>query len=225
MIKVLVSGASGKMGQATVEAINAATDLTLIGTCGSKDNLNKQLEYYKPDVVVDFTLPHIVFNNTLSIIEHQAHPVIGTSGLTELQLQDIAKKCAEKKLGGIYAPNFSLGAVLMIKYAEDAARYFNDAEIIEMHHEKKIDAPSGTAVHTRHRMLQANAAVKNDVPIHSVRLPGLFAHQEIIFGSTGETLTIRHDAMDRQCMMPGVVLACRTISRLDHFVIGLEHIL
>lgn len=225
MIKVLVNGAFGKMGQVTVAAINAATDLMLVSTCGSQDNLSEQLEHHKPDVVVDLTTPHVVFKNALSIIEHQAHPVIGTSGLTKSQLHDITQKCAEKKLGGIYAPNFSLGAVLMIKYAEDAAHYFNDAEIIEMHHEKKIDAPSGTAAHTQHRMLQANAAIKNNVPIHSVRLPGLFAHQEIIFGSAGETLTIRHDALDRQCMMPGVLLACRTINRFNHFIIGLENIL
>ena len=225
MIKILVNGASGKMGQVTVAAIHAATDLTLVGTCGAADNLNNQLEHYKPDVVIDFTLPHVVFDNTCTIIEHGARPVIGTSGLIESQLDTITKMCAEKKLGGIYAPNFSLGAALMIKYATDAARYFDYADIIEMHHEKKVDAPSGTAAHTRHSMLQTNSNIKNDLPIHSVRLPGLFAHQVVTFGSLGETLTIRHDALDRQCMMPGVLLACRTVNQLDHFVVGLETIL
>lgn len=225
MIKVLVNGASGAMGKFTVAAVNATTDLSLVATCGSSDNLANQLDLYKPDVVIDFTLPHAVFNNTLCIIHHNAHPVIGTSGLTESQLDLLKKNCLEKKLGGIYAPNFSLGAALMTKYAADAAHYFNHAEIIEMHHEKKIDAPSGTARHTRNCMLQANPSIQNDLPIHSVRLPGLFAHQSVTFGSLGETLTIRHDALDRGCMMPGVLLACRTVSQLDHFVVGLEHIL
>ena len=225
MIKILVNGACGKMGKITVDAVNGATDLTLVASCSSTDNLSEQLKRHQPDVVIDFTLPHVVFENTRCIIEHNAHPIIGASGLTEVQLDEIKKICADKKLGGIYAPNFSLGAALMMKYTADAARYFDYADIIEMHHEKKIDKPSGTAAHTRHQMLQANPNIKSDLPIHSVRLPGLFAHQVVTFGSLGETLTIRHDALDRQCMMPGVLLACRTVSQLDHFVVGIEHIL
>lgn len=221
MISVLVNGASGKMGTHTVAAVEAADGLYLVGTCTSKDDLNAALTQHKPDVVVDFTLPDCVFDNTLLMIEHNAHPVIGTSGLTTEHLDTLKKACDAKKLGGLFAPNFSIGAVLMMKYAVDAARFFEYAEIIERHHENKVDAPSGTAAHTQ-RLI--NQYIPN-VPTHSLRLPGVFAEQEVTFGALGETLTIQHKAIDRACMMPGVVLACQKVSALDTFVIGLEHIL
>ncbi|PHQ80828.1 MAG: 4-hydroxy-tetrahydrodipicolinate reductase [Coxiella sp. (in: Bacteria)] len=216
--RVLVTGAHGKMGTLSVDAIQQAPTLELVGTCSSADNLSELLITHQPDVVVDFTLPHCVFDIAKTCIEHNACPVIGTSGLTDTQLDELKTRCDAKKLGGLFAPNFSLGAVLMMTYAQDAATYFKHAEIIELHHDKKVDAPSGTAVHTRNK-------IGRDTPIHSVRLPGLLAHQEVIFGAPGETLTIRHDALDRKCMMPGVVLACEKVIQLKTFVVGLDAIL
>ncbi len=220
MKKILVNGARGQMGQVTVRAIETSDSFQLVGTGTSQDNLTHLIEKHRPDIVIDFTTPDCVFENTQAIISCNVHPVIGTTGLTSEQLTEIQIRCTEQKLGGIYAPNFSIGAVLMMKYAADAAKYFKNAEIIEMHHHKKKDAPSGTAQLTRDYM-----NMLGDVPIHSVRLPGLFAHQAVIFGSNGETLTLRHDAIDRECMMPGVLLACRKISEFSSFVIGLDSLL
>jgi 4-hydroxy-tetrahydrodipicolinate reductase len=221
MIKVLVNGASGKMGVYTVAAIKAATDLELVATCNSQDNLEDALLQHTPDVAVDFTLPHCIFVNIQLMIKHNVHPVIGTSGLTPENIKEITKACSEKNLGGIFAPNFSVGAVLMMKYAKEAASYFSYAEIIERHHEKKVDAPSGTAAHTQQLVQQ----YIQSVPTHSVRMPGVFAEQEVIFGGQGETFTISHKAIDRECMMPGVVLACEKVTKMSQFVIGLEHLL
>ncbi len=224
MTKVLVLGANGKMGTVTVAAIKAATELELVGTCNIKDDLVEKIQQCQPDVAVDFTLPDCVFNNAQTLIEHGVRPVIGASGLSNNQLDQLVLLCDKKQIGGIFAPNFSIGAVLMMAYAEQAARYFEYAEIIEMHHEKKIDAPSGTAKHTQNRLGAANQQL-SDTTIHSIRLPGLFAHQEVIFGAPGETLTIRHDAIDRECMMPGVVLACKKITQHKQFLIGLDKLL
>jgi len=221
MIKVLVNGASGKMGLHTVAAIQAAENLELVATCQSQDNLAALLTEHQPTVAVDFTQPNCVFKNTLTMIEHNVHPVIGTSGLTLDHIQLITDACLKKRLGGLFAPNFSIGAVLMMKYAQDAARYFSYAEIIESHHEKKVDAPSGTATHTQHLL---NETLEN-TPIHSVRMPGVFAEQTIIFGAQGETLSIKHAAIDRECMMPGVLLACQKVTAIDKFIVGLEHFL
>ncbi len=221
MIRVLVNGASGKMGVCIVAAIKATTDLKLVASCNSKDDLEKELSDSKADVAIDFTSADAVFTNTQQIIKQGVHPVIGTSGLTPTQIDALTQACAAKKLGGIFAPNFAVGAVLMIKYAEDAARYFCHGEIIEMHHDQKKDKPSGTAAHTQQRL---EKHIKH-VPIHSVRLPGLLAHQEIMFGAKGELLTLRHDTTDRQCMMPGILLACRRVQKLAGFVVGLEHIM
>lgn len=217
----MVVGAHGKMGTYTTTAITKTDDLKLVASCNSHDNLEQLLDQHQPDIAVDFTLPHCVFDNVMTMIDHNVHPVIGTSGLTQEQLDIITNACNAKQLGGIFAPNFSIGAVLMMNYAAAAAQYFEHAEIIERHHEKKIDAPSGTAVHTQQQLQQHI----NHVPVHSVRMPGLFAHQEVTFGAPGETLTIRHDAIDRICMMPGVILACRKVAELPGFVVGLDHLL
>lgn len=219
--RAIVVGADGKMGTYTTAAITQTDDLELVACCNSQDNLAQLLQQHHPDVAVDFTLPHCVFDNVITMIEHNVHPVVGTSGLSQEQLSTITNACTAKKLGGIFAPNFSIGAVLMMEYATAAAQYFDYAEIIERHHEKKVDAPSGTATHTQQQLQQ----YIDTVPVHSVRMPGLFAHQEVNFGAIGETLTIRHDAIDRTCMMPGVVLACRKVAKLNGFVVGLQHLL
>ena len=242
-IRVLVNGAGGKMGQAAVKAIELDPALTLVAQTGRKNNLAAEIKQAQAQVVVDFTVAEVALENTTTIIEAGAHPVIGTSGLVAAQVKKIQQRCAQLKRGGIIAPNFSLGAVLMMKHAQEIVRYFPFVEIIEMHHAGKLDSPSGTAVRTAEMMSEARASVPElpqnvhetipgarganyqKIPIHSVRLPGLIAHQQIIFGGTGETLTIRHDSIDRLCFMPGVVLACKKVMGLDELVYGLENIL
>ncbi|WP_423063079.1 4-hydroxy-tetrahydrodipicolinate reductase [Candidiatus Paracoxiella cheracis] len=237
-IKVIVNGVRGKMGAITKAAIEKEPDLELAAGIDRDDDLAKTIEKTKADVVVDFTTPQSVFTNAQTIIAADARPVIGTTGLTMEQVETLQKECQAKKLGGIIAPNFSIGAVLMMKYAEDAARYFHDVEIIEMHHQHKLDAPSGTAIKTAQMIRKVQTDKKNapskdrargdsdhGAPIHSVRLPGLFSTQSVIFGDDGQLLTIRHDGLDRNSIMPGVILACHKVMQLDHLVYGLETIL
>ena len=167
--------------------------------------------------------------------------MIGTTGFSSTQIQTLTALCAEKKLGAIIAPNFSIGAILMMQLAKTAAHYFPQVEIIEMHHAGKLDSPSGTAIKTAELIAEANnvaaipttkavlpgarGAVHQQIPIHAIRLPGLVAHEQVIFGGTGETLTIKHDSTDRQCFMPGVILACQKVMTLNRLIYGLEHLL
>lgn len=242
-INILVNGAFGRMGQLTAKAISQDPELSLVGQTGREYNLQQAIKDSKAQVVVDFTHPGSVFANTTAIIEAGAHPVIGTSGLTKEQIHLLQEKCAHLKLGGLIVPNFSLGAVLMMKYAREIIKYMPRVEIIEMHHENKADSPSGTALHsadlladaitninqpshhTHETIPGARGADYRGIPIHAIRLPGLLAHQQIIFGNQGETVTMRHDSIDRQCFMPGVVLACKKVGKLDHLLYGLEEIL
>lgn len=237
-IKVLINGVLGKMGRVIKAHIADQKDLQLVGEADHEDDLAKLIHEKKADIVIDFTTPHAVFENAKTIISAGARPVIGTTGLKLEQIQALEKLCQTKKLGGIVAPNFSLGAVLMMKYAQDAAKYFSESEIIEMHHTQKLDAPSGTSIKTAQMMEQsreknnkndhkdrARGELHHGVTIHSVRLPGYFAHQTVIFGGHGETLTIRHDSTDRAAYMPGIFAACRKVMNLNHLVYGLENIL
>jgi len=243
-IRVLVNGAPGKMGQLCVKAVNDDTDLILVGQTGRANNLAAEIEKNQAQVVVDLTNAESVLKNLQTIVDAGARPVIGTSGLLKDHVEMMQKKCAELQRGGIIAPNFALGAVLMMKHAKEIAKYFSSVEIIEMHHDKKLDSPSGTAIRTAEMLAETLAATtaKNNsvtkeiisrarganyqnIPIHAIRLPGLVAHQQIIFGSSGETLTIRHDTSDRLCFMPGIVLACKKVMNLHHLVYGLENIL
>lgn len=239
-ISVLVNGAAGRMGQVTVAAIEASEHCQLVGTCDRDDDLAKAIQDSNADVVIDFTPADVAFVNAKKIIESGAHPVIGSSGLLPEQVETLRALCAEKKLGGIIAPNFCIGAVLMMQFSAQAAKYFPHAEVIEYHHEKKQDAPSGTAIKTADTIANmrdnvsdkgeevlkgARGAMLNNVPIHSVRLPGMLAHQEVIFGNPGELLTIRHDSFTREAYMPGVLLACEAVVSLDSLVYGLEHVL
>lgn len=241
-ISVLINGAFGKMGQETVQAVQTADDLKLVGQLGAQDDLKAHILSDQPQVAIDFTTPHVVYDNVLTMIECNVHPIVGTTGLTEEQIHHLKKCCKAKNLGGIIAPNFSIAAILMMQYAKDCIRHLPYAEIIELHHEKKQDAPSGTAIKTAELMNEARAKVtpiprgkellagargadKQGIPIHSIRLPGLLAHQEIIFGNEGETLTFRHDTLSRKAFMPGVLLACRKVISLKELVYGLEHIL
>ena len=238
-INIIVNGVQGKMGAITAQTISQNKQFTLVAGLDEHDNLADAIQKHQAKIVIDFTIPKTVYENSKIIIENDAHPVIGTTGLSDANIAELSNLCDKKKLGGIIAPNFSLAALLMMRYAADAAKYFPECEIIERHHEKKLDAPSGTALKTADLMRNkpastipgelknhpARGEIHHDIPIHSVRLPGYFAHQSVIFGNTGEILTIRHDAMTREAMMPGVILACQKVLELDHMIYGLENII
>jgi 4-hydroxy-tetrahydrodipicolinate reductase len=216
MIRVGVAGAAGRMGQTVCRAVAGAEDLEL---CGRADPaLGTELAEILPgvDVVVDFTRPDTATDNALACVRAGVHVVIGTSSF---DLEPLRALGPRPSANVFFAPNFAIGAVLMMRYAAEASRHMARAEIIELHHDGKLDAPSGTAARTAEMMA-------GDVPIHSVRLPGLVAHQEVILGDVGQTLTIRHDSTDRTSFMPGVLLAVRRVASLPRSpVIGLEELL
>lgn len=219
-IRVAVAGAAGKMGQATCDAVTAADGLELVAQIDPALGLSidEALAAGGVDVVVDFTRPDVALANIQACMGAGVHVVVGTSGfpIDQVQPANGAKV--------LFCPNFAIGAVLMMKFAEQAARHLPKVEIIELHHDQKLDAPSGTAARTA-QMISA-AGGPEDVPIHSVRLPGVIANQEVIFGELGQTLTIRHDTTDRKSFMPGVVLAVRKVASMDgDVVVGLEHVL
>lgn len=238
-IRVAINGAKGKMGTHVVAAIENDPELELAGTFGRGDDLTSKIKDSQAQVIVDFTTANSAFDNAHAIVEAGAHPVIGTTGFSPDQIKLLQQKSSKKKLGGIIAPNFSIGAILMMKTAEQCVEYLPHVEIIELHHDKKADAPSGTAIKTAEligdkakpcgnstEVLKGALGAKcHNVPIHSVRLPGFIAHQQVIFGGTGETLTIRHDTTSREAFMPGVVLACKKVIALKELVYGLENIL
>lgn len=218
MIRVIVNGAKGKMGSEAVKAVQKEAELELVGQTDLGDDLAKRIKDLNAEVVVDFTLPKTVMKNIRTILESGAHAVVGTTGITEENLHEIKMLCEKFKTNCLVAPNFAVGAVLMMRFAKEAIKHMPSAEIIEYHHETKVDKPSGTAVKTAHLM-------GKDIPIHSVRLPGLVAHQEVIFGGLGQTLTIRHDSLSRESFMPGVVMAVKKIKELKGLTYGLEQLL
>jgi 4-hydroxy-tetrahydrodipicolinate reductase len=257
-IKVAVQGALGQMGREVMKAVSASPDLSLVGACDAKAtdtslsidetrvplsaDLGKLLATTKPDVLVDFSLAAAVPQAAETAARAGVSLVIGTTGLTPATLARLEELTKECNIGVMVAPNFALGAVVMMELARTAAKYLDWAEIIELHHEKKADAPSGTAIATA-RMMQAarekpfeapagetEHASRGEkfygVPVHSVRMPGLVAHQEVIFGALGQTLSIRHDTINRESFMPGVLLAVREIAkRPGQFVFGLDKLL
>jgi 4-hydroxy-tetrahydrodipicolinate reductase len=265
MIKVLVSGAAGKVGAEVVKAVKKESDLALVGAvdvafigldAGSNagigsiglpitKDLKASIAGTKPDVVVDFTHPNVAMINARAILESRVHAVIGTTGLSEDNLKELKALCEKNKVNCLVAPNFAIGAVLMMMFSKTAAKYMPNVEIIELHHDKKADAPSGTAIKTAEIILQSEAAaglVKGKpaeieklegarganlggIHIHSIRLPGFVAHQEVIFGGVGQTLSIRHDSISRESFMPGVVMAIHKIRNTSGLTYGLEHLL
>ncbi len=260
-IRVLVCGAAGRMGQETLRTVVDTEGLELVGAVdvvrvgesvgqligrhqalGVKIDsvLGNALAATRPDVMVDFCQPvEAAAANFRQAVAAGVRPVVGTSGWTPELVAEVAQLCAEHKVGAIIAPNFAIGAVLMMKCAALVAKYMPAVEIIEMHHDRKLDAPSGTAMRTAELIAEAGArsvaeqgagegfrgGTCQGVRIHSVRLPGLLAHQAVVFGELGQTLTIRHDSISRECFMPGVVLACRKVMELDELVFGLENLL
>ena len=213
MIRVGVSGAAGRVGQAVCAGVEEATDLELAGRADPALDTPLEAILGDCDVVVDFTRPDVALANVRTCLRAGVHAVVGTTGW------DVDAIRGESGANVFVAPNFAIGAVLMMKFAAEASRHMAKAEIIELHHDTKVDAPSGTAARTA-------ALMDGDVPIHSVRLPGLVAHQEVILGDVGQTLTIRHDSTDRTSFVPGVLLAVRRVGSLPESpVIGLEHLL
>lgn len=221
MINVVVAGSEGRMGAEVCRAVDGASDTQLVGRADPAlgNTLEQVLESAEqPHVVVDFTVPEAALDNIRVAASRGVHSVVGTTGFDLTELGSISGANV------IIAPNFAIGAILMMRFAEQAAAVIEAAEIIELHHDGKIDRPSGTARLTADRMEAVRSG--REVPVHSVRLPGLVAHQEVIFGSEGETLTIRHDSIDRRCFMPGVLLAVRKIAGLESSpLIGLDSLL
>ncbi|RXT13938.1 4-hydroxy-tetrahydrodipicolinate reductase [Ammoniphilus sp. CFH 90114] len=257
-IRVVVTGSKGRMGQEAVKMVMADPELELVAEVGSPrsggegasfsgvpflTSLEEALLAYKPDVLVDLTTPHVVKSHMELAILHGVRPVVGTTGLSTEDIEELDKLCREKGVGAIIAPNFAIGAILMMKFAREAARYMPHVEIIELHHDKKLDAPSGTAVKTAELIQQTRQELKQGHPdeeeiidgarggyyhgfrIHSVRLPGLVAHQEVLFGHVGQTLSIRHDSMNRESFMPGINLGIKKVLKLDRLVYGLENVM
>jgi 4-hydroxy-tetrahydrodipicolinate reductase len=213
------------MGQTVCGAVEGADDMELVARADPAlgTSLQQALEESTPDVVVDFTLPATVFENTRLCLEHDTHVVVGTTGLEPGQVDELRAAAEGSRGNCLIAPNFALGAVLMMQAAKLIAPHMPDCEIVELHHEAKVDAPSGTAKRTAELIEQAGG--RPDPPIHSVRLPGLVAHQEVLFGGLGQTLSVRHDSISRESFMPGVLIAVRRIDAVDGLVVGLEHIL
>ncbi|MFL5835241.1 MAG: 4-hydroxy-tetrahydrodipicolinate reductase [Solirubrobacteraceae bacterium] len=213
MIGVAVSGAAGRMGQAVCEAVQAADDLDLVGRADPSLGRDLAEVLGEAEVVVDFTTPEAAPHNVRQCLAEGVHVVVGTTGWELDEIEGLTGANV------FVAPNFAIGAVLMMRFAAEASRHMAKAEIVELHHDRKLDAPSGTAARTA-------ALMEGEVPVHSVRLPGLVAHHEVILGDVGQTLTIRHDSLDRSSFMPGVLLAVRKVGSLDHSpVVGLEHFL
>jgi 4-hydroxy-tetrahydrodipicolinate reductase len=264
-IKVVVTGASGRVGQEIVKALLQSVKFRLVAAVDMKNtgkdvglllglppagiaivsNLTEIIKKTRPEVMVDFTQPEVVMDNIRIALAAKVRPVVGTTGFTPNNLDEIHDMCEQANLSAIVAPNFAIGAVLMMRFAQEAARYFPRVEIIELHHEMKLDAPSGTALKTAEMIAQnidrlsidkiqtktgekfvgARGAFCNGIHIHSIRLPGLIAHQEVIFGGSGQALIIRHDSFNRESFVPGVLLAIEKVLENKGLIYGLENLL
>jgi 4-hydroxy-tetrahydrodipicolinate reductase len=251
MIDVLVVGARGRMGTLTATTIAEQADMRLVGlvdpSYGEDESasalafrsVDRALAQVRPAVAVEFSTPASVFENSLLLLRAGVHTVVGATGLTASQVAELGQTARSGSANLLIASNFSVGAVLLMRFAREAARHYERAEIIELHHEDKADAPSGTALRTAALMAAAagsrlspspalaapSRGLAGVVPIHSVRLPGLVAHQEVLLGATGELLTLRHDSLSRESFMPGVLLAVRNVALLEEVTVGLENLL
>ncbi|HJV46390.1 MAG TPA: 4-hydroxy-tetrahydrodipicolinate reductase [Bacillota bacterium] len=254
-IRVAIAGSKGRMGQEAVKMVLGDPNLKLVVEIGRTPgqgtatdvpyltSIEQALNEYQPHVLVDLTTPHVVKENMQIAIAQGVRPVVGTTGFTPEEIAKLDHDCRQKGLGAIIAPNFAIGALLMMKFAKEAAKYMPHVEIIELHHDKKLDAPSGTAIKTAELIAEvreefrqghpeekeviegARGGYYNGFRIHSVRLPGMVAHQEVLFSHTGQTLSIRHDSLNRESFMPGINLAIKKVMELDYLVYGLENLL
>jgi 4-hydroxy-tetrahydrodipicolinate reductase len=239
-MRVGVLGAKGKVGATMVQAVEAAEGLTFTSGVDAGDPLSRFTDG-QTEVVIDFTHPDVVMDNLKFLIDNGIHVVVGTTGFTDERLGQVKAWLADKPdVAVLIAPNFAIGAVLSMHFAKQAARFFESAEVIELHHPQKADAPSGTAARTARLIAEARKGLPpnpdatstglegarganvDGIPVHSVRLAGLVAHQEVLFGTQGETLTIRHDSLDRTSFVPGVLLAVRTVREHPGLTVGLE---
>jgi 4-hydroxy-tetrahydrodipicolinate reductase len=213
------------MGRTVCAAVEGADDMELVGRADPSlgAGLADVLGEANPDVVVEFSVPEAVFENAELCLDRGVHVVVGATGMTEEQVGRLREAAGASQANCFIAPNFAIGAVLMMEASKLVARHMPDCEIVELHHDQKVDAPSGTAKRTAE--LIAAETGGEEPPIHSVRLPGLVAHQEVVFGGLGQTLTVRHDSIARESFMPGVLLAVRRVGELDGMVVGLEHLL
>lgn len=242
-MRVGVLGAKGKVGATMVQAVEAAEDLTFTAGVDAGDALSALVDT-QTDVVIDFTHPDVVMDNLKFLIDNGIHAVVGTTGFTDERLSQVKAWLADKPdVAVLIAPNFAIGAVLSMRFAQQAARFFESVEVIELHHPHKADAPSGTAARTARLIAEARkdlppnpdatstglegarGADVDGIPVHSVRLAGLIAHQEVLFGTEGETLTIRHDSLDRTSFVPGVLLAVRRVHERPGLTVGIEPLL
>lgn len=263
-IKVAIAGARGRMGSDAVRTVLKQQEMELVAALDYKEvgetlgdlemfssdlnvpiftNLLELISETKPDVLIELTNPQSVYEHTKEALLHNVRPVVGTTGFTDKQLEELKEIAEQNKVGCIIAPNFAIGAILMMKFAKEAAKYLPDVEIIEMHHDRKLDAPSGTGLKTAQLIAEVRAQKKQGHPneketiqgargadfdgmhIHSVRLPGLVAHQEVLFGGEGQLLTIRHDSLNRESFMGGIVYCVKTVMSMEKLVYGLENIL
>ncbi len=223
-IRVAVSGAAGRMGATVCEAVEGADDMELTGRADPELDTELAAVLDRADVVVDFSTPETAVANSATCVAAGVHAVVGTTGFAIDELRAAVEASRRDGANVLVAPNFAIGAVLMMRFAAEAAALMGPAEIVELHHDRKLDAPSGTAKRTAELITAAGGEVHQ--PIHSVRLPGLVAHQEVILGAEGQTLSIRHDSIDRRSFMPGVLLAVRGVGDLeDPVTVGLEAIL
>lgn len=262
-VKIIVAGPRGRMGKEAVKMVQETEEFELVSVLDHKNdgkllsqleefpnidvpiftNMEECLQKSNADVLVDLTIPESGYIHTKTAILYGVRPVVGTTGFTKEQLEELTNLAVEKEIGCIIAPNFAIGAVLMMKFSQMAAKYFPDVEIIELHHDQKLDAPSGTAVKTAQMITESREKKEQGHPneketlagarganidgmhIHSVRLPGLIAHQQVLFGADGQTLTIRHDSYNRASFMSGVKVSIETVLNLSTLVYGLENIL
>jgi 4-hydroxy-tetrahydrodipicolinate reductase len=263
-VKIIIAGPRGRMGSEAVKLVTSTEHFDLIAVIDYKfggrmlneiegfqriynvpvySEIETCLQTEKADVLIDLTTPEVGMYHARTALQYNVRPVVGTTGFSKMDLEELEVICREKELGCIIAPNFALGAVLMMKFSQMAGKYFSDVEIIELHHDQKLDAPSGTAVKTAEMISASRTPKKQGHPneketingargaqydgmhIHSVRLPGLVAHQQVLFGSDGQTLSIRHDSYNRASFMSGVKIAVDNVMKLDTFVYGLENIL
>lgn len=262
-VKVIIAGPRGRMGKEAIQLVERTENYELVAAIDYKHggrslseldgfqsihtpvyaDIQQCLTEVEADVLIDLTTPEVGMFHTKTALQYGVRPVVGTTGFSNEDLLELEELCKEKELGCIIAPNFAIGAVLMMKFSQMAGKYFQDVEIIELHHDGKLDAPSGTAVktaqmisetrekkvqghpHEKETIVGARGADFDGMHIHSVRLPGLVAHQQVMFGSDGQTLTIRHDSYNRASFMSGVKLAVDTVMKIDTFVYGLENII